>query len=129
MPHTTQATEVEVSEENAALTVGFGGLDGSGIPKEYILLQRSLDAREDVPGIRGVYIERDDQLYSTYGGIEAFQLHRDRVCISLGHPAAETLGVPAEVEVHFSVEPERFARIRAGLERIFTGCGCFTCHV
>ncbi len=122
------ANTVTVDEINDALVIGFAQLDHDGVPEEYVLLQRSLDGDEDEPGIDGVYIERDDQRLSGYGGITRFVLQRDQVLVELDEPTGLALGDQDawhQLTIRFQVEDMMFTMLRAGLGRLFVDCACF----
>jgi hypothetical protein len=120
------ATDVIVDDGDPGLTlVGFDS-EGPG-PRRYLMLQRSHEFNEqDVAmGMDHVYIERDSQEYSAYGGITRFELFRDRALISLEAATARKLGNEAEFEVRFELEDRRFEELRAGLAEVFKGFECF----
>jgi hypothetical protein len=99
-----------------------------GGSRRYLMLQRAHEfGEEDVAlGMDGVYIERDDQRYSAYGGITRLELHRDHALITLDSVTARKLGDDPEIEVRFDLEHRQFTELRAGLAEIFRGFGCFT---
>lgn len=115
---------VDVGDPDFIL-VGFDS-EGPG-PRRYLMLQRSyeFDERDTAMGMDRVYIERDSQGHSAYGGIARFDLHRDRALISLDAATARKLGEGAEFEVRFDLEERRFEELRAGLAEVFKGFDCF----
>ena len=125
---TREATTVTVDTVDDVLVVGFARLDLEGVPEEYLILQRSLDPDEDEPGIAGVYVERDDQGSSGYGGIVQFVLHRDQVLLELDEQIGRALGGAdawRRVTIRFAVDDSAFESLRSALVRVFADCGCF----
>jgi hypothetical protein len=119
-------TDVIVDDDDPGLIlVGFSS-EGLG-PRRYLMLQRSyeFDEQDVAPGMDRVYIERDSQGYSAYGGIKRFELFRDRALISLEAATARKLGNEAEFEIRFELEDRRFEELRAGLAGVFKGFECF----
>ena len=120
------ATDVVVDDGDPDfILVGFDS-EGPGL-RRYLMLQRSyeFDEQDVALGMDRVYIERDDQGYSAYGGITRFELHRDRALISLDAATARKLGNEAEFELRFDLEDRRFEEVRTGLAEVFKGFDCF----
>jgi hypothetical protein len=120
------ATRVAIDADDPAFVlVGFESEGGGS--RRYLMLQRSreFDARDVALGMDAVYIERDGQRYSSYGGITRFELRRDRALIRLDAVTAGKLGGEAEFEVRFGLGDEQFEGLRAGLAGIFRGFDCF----
>jgi Immunity protein 10 len=120
------ATDVIVDDGDPGfILVGFDS-QGPG-PRRYLMLQRSheFDEQDVALGMDHVYIERDSQGYSAYGGITRFELFRDRALISLEDATARKLGNEAEFEVRFALEDRRFEELRAGLAEVFKGFESF----
>lgn len=95
--------------------------------RHYLILQRSreFDQQDIELGLDAIYIERDDQRHSSFGGITRFELRRDRVRIRLDGVTAEKLGGEAEIEVRFGVDNDQFERLRAALAEVFHGYDTF----
>jgi hypothetical protein len=139
MQYTLEATDAGFDEENDALTVGFGGApDTDGYPTEYLMLQRSMDKREDEPGISGVYAEWCEQSMSCYGCIRSFDLYPQSARITFtdgaefylpegmrGADGGERL---TELFVTFTIESQEFRDLQEKLSFIFRGCDCYTVH-
>ena len=125
---TRTANAVTVDEIDDALVIGFAMLERNGVPAEYMTLQRSLDPDEDTPGIDGVYVERDDQRFSGYGGIVRFVLHRDRALVELDERIGRALGgqeLWGQATFRFQIDDFTFALLHEGLGRLFVDCSCF----
>jgi hypothetical protein len=61
--------------------------------EHYFIMDRSEDTPEKaVPDMENVYIERDDQLWGGYGGIERVLLDRERLTLRLGTRMATQMG-------------------------------------
>ena len=95
--------------------------------RQYLILQRSyeFDDQDIELGMNDVYIERDDQLWSAYGGILHFGLKRDRVAVKLGVETAARLGGESEYEIQFDVDDQQFSKLREGLNMVFKDFGCY----
>jgi hypothetical protein len=120
------ATDVVVDDGGPDfILVGFDS-EGSG-PRRYLMLQRSyeFDEQDVALGMDRVYIERDSQGYSAYGGVTRFERHRDRALISLDAATALRPGDEGEFGVRFDPEDRRFEESRAGLAEVFKGFDCF----
>jgi hypothetical protein len=120
------ATDVVVDNGDPDfILVGFES-EGSG-PHRYLMLQRSyeFDEQDIALGMDRVYIEKDSQGNSAYGGVTRFELHRDHALISLDTATARKLGDVVEFEVRFDLEDQRFEELRAGLTEVFKGFDCF----
>lgn len=83
----------------------FGFEQVTADSRQYVMLQRSyeFDEQDIELGMDNVYIERDDQLWSAYGGILQFALERKRVLVKLGAETAAKLGAESEYEILFDV--------------------------
>ena len=57
-----------------------------------LTLQRALDPQGDKPEIAGVYLERGDQAYASYGSIEGCTLLEEELTLTLDEYGAEALG-------------------------------------
>lgn len=129
VPMVIDATDVIVDDDDPSfILVGFES-EGSA-PRRYLMLQRSheFDEQDVAMGMDHVYIERDSQGCSAYGGITRFELFRDRALIILEAAAARKLGNETEFEVRFELEDRQFDELRAGLAEVFKGLKCFVDH-
>lgn len=88
-------------EDNGVIVVGFADDDFS--PREYLLLQRTLEPDEqDIElGHDLVHIELDNQRQSVYGGLELVQLSANEIRFEFNSEASLTLGV-SEIVIDFS---------------------------
>jgi hypothetical protein len=122
-----EATNVVVDDGDPGfILVGFDS-EGPGLCG-YLMLKRSheFDEQDVALGMDHVYIERDSQGYSAYGGIARFELRRDRAMISLDAATARKLGNEMEFDVRFNLGEKRFEELRAGLAKVFKGFKCFS---
>jgi hypothetical protein len=76
------ANYVSVDDMDDLWLVGFA--DEKFGTRDYLTLQRAYDDDEqDISlGMNTYYVERNDQRWSGYGGIQTFELFRDRVIIT-----------------------------------------------
>mgnify|MGYP001189983583 CR=1 FL=1 len=118
-----------VEEDGDALIVAFGALDTNGEPITHVLLSRNLDPKEDWAGINGVYVQRDSDANSVWGGISSFELHVDRVRIR-SNPATATAVFDGsdDVTIGLDVDPDELDDAHEALERLFHNCNCYIPH-
>jgi len=115
------------SDENFIL-VGFAD-EQDGRYREALHFQRSyeFDEQDLALGMDQVYVERNDQSQSAYGGIEQIELHPDRVRMVVNGQTAQRLG-DSEFEIGLSLAPEQFVRLRQALQVVFEGLGSLVEH-
>jgi hypothetical protein len=103
--------------------VGFA--DEKFDTRQYLMLQRSFeDDEQDIRlGQNTYHVERNDQAWSCYGGIERFELHRDRVSVTFTERGAARLAAPA-MEICFQIDDRQFSELRKRLGFIFEGTEC-----
>lgn len=116
---------VSVNYEDDYLLVGFA--DDKFDTKEYLMLQRAykFDEQDVRLGMDDVYIERNGQGWSTYGGILKFELDCDRVSVLLDENSSNKMSNERQIEVTFSLPPKRLRELRKGLAQVFEGRKCF----
>ena len=136
MRYTYTATDIGCENEEDFLAVGFAGVpDNMGHPTASLLLMRSTD-EEDIPGIKGVYIEWNDQINSEYGCIESAQLSRHSFFVRLTEDVHFILDLRkednndnnrlTELLVEFNLNDEVFQELSSTLsDVIFYNCDCF----
>jgi hypothetical protein len=84
--------------------------DESG--EHYFIMDRSEESPEEtVPDMDNVYIERDDQCWGGYGGIERVVLARDGLTVHLGERMATRMGGHAVIRVTFEVSDAVFRQL------------------
>jgi hypothetical protein len=140
MNYSYEATNIGYDDSESAFTVGFGGLpDEDNYPTISLLLQRSTDDAEDVPGVEGVYVEWCDQSNSCYGCIEDFQLERNSARIKFAEAANLLVDLNqdekkdnrlSKLVVTFDIDEATYQKLKDSLSRIiFRDCRCFTAVV
>ncbi|MEM7244678.1 MAG: Imm10 family immunity protein [Acidobacteriota bacterium] len=112
------AREVTIDEIDGVLVIGFAAEN-----EEYLLLQRSLEPSEqDVAlGHDAVYIERNSQLRSAYGGIVRVVLSSRAVVLELSEETAEAIGSEGVFRVDLDLESQRLEVLRESLDRLHGG--------
>jgi hypothetical protein len=115
----------EVDANEAAVTVGFARDPNDEHSLDGLLLQRGKDARDDVPGIEGVYVEIPIQRYAAYGGITEALLRRDSFVLRFDEASTRQMGGLQQILVHFDLPDAEFSSIRDAMRFVFTGCTCF----
>jgi hypothetical protein len=90
------------------------------------MFQRSyeFDERDIALGMNNVYLERNGQGSSAYGGIRRLELKRDRALLQVEGETAKRVG-EEELQIHFRLDDEEFAQLRRGLRLVFDGFDCF----
>jgi hypothetical protein len=119
------ASCISIDDTADCLQIGFA--DREHNTQDYLLLQRAheIDEQDKRLGFDGVYIERNDQSFSMYGGIARFELLEDRVRILLDEKGARIMGGLREMEITLAADIERRATLRAALRRCFEGRACY----
>jgi hypothetical protein len=90
--------------------------------KHYFVMMRSEESPEEaVPDMQNVYIERDDQCWGGYGGIERIVLERDSLAVHLAPRMATRMGQHDEIHVSFTINDADFHELRHVLHLIMRG--------
>jgi Immunity protein 10 len=100
--------------------VGFA--DDKFKTRDYLTLQRGFeDDEQDVAlGMDTYHVERNDQKWSGYGEIAAFELKRDRVKVRFSAKGAARMGA-TEIEVSFQIDDDEYSELKDRLGKIFEG--------
>ena len=93
--------------------------DDSG--KQYFIIDRSEQSNEAVHDMDDVYIERDDQRWGGYGGIERVVLERDRLTLQFDPRMATRMGEHDSIRITFAVSDDDFGNMRYVLGCIMRG--------
>lgn len=102
----TENVEIEESEFEV-LIVGFY------TEENYLMIQQSLDIED-----ANYHIERDDQSFGGYGGVEQINLSRNSIEVELNKTGKENLECDA-VRVDFETDDETFELLTEKLKQIF----------
>lgn len=108
-----------VGSDELGVTVVTLAEDGHG--GEYLMFQRDSEEHGDA----SVYVERRGQGWATRGGVRRCELRRNHLALTVDENAASRLGHESEFAVAFDLPDERFLAIRARLQEVFHGLGCF----
>jgi hypothetical protein len=129
MTPTFHAACVSVENTDSYLQVGFA--DREFETAEYLMLQRAqkVDEQDKRLGLAGVYVERNDQAISMYGGIERFELLPGRVRVLFDEQGLKVMCGLRETEVTFDRSGEALVELRAALRRCFEGLDCYSENV
>ncbi|MBI3409882.1 MAG: hypothetical protein HY040_16205 [Planctomycetes bacterium] len=88
----------------------------------YLVVDRAENpASEAAPDMEDVYIERDDQMWGGYGGIERLILTRDALTLYLGPRMTRIMGSFSEIRVRFSLNDNQFQTLHVVLGHILHG--------
>src|SRR5690349_20550719 len=88
----------------------------------YLVVQRDEERRGEVlSDLENIYVERDDQRWGGYGGIERVQLDRGGMTLFLGERMAACMGGHSEMRVTFDVDTSRLREVKDVLSLIFRG--------
>ncbi len=103
------------------ILVGFA--DQQFALQDYLTLQRAhkFTEQDHRTGMAEVYIERNDQARSGYGGIEFFELLPDRVRIRFNDRGSQMMNGITQMEITFALNSTQLEALRAGLRACFTG--------
>ncbi len=125
MSRDLNAVCVSIEEDSDLWRVGFADAEFS--PGRYLFLQRgkSPQAEDIALGLDGYQVEVDDPANSCYGGIESFELYRDRAVVEFDDDARSVLGGEKVIVLDFTLRQHQFDQLRGCLARIFKGCECF----
>jgi len=123
MARAFHANCIAVEDMDELWLVGFA--DDEVNTRDYLTLQRAFeDDEQDVAlGMNTYHVERNDQKWSGYGGIAAFELKRDRVKITFTKEGAAKMGNVTELEITFRVEGDKYLKLKDCLGKIFAGAG------
>ncbi len=117
-----QATTIDLSTTNDIVMVGFVNME-TAVPN-YLVFQRPLD----IPNSH-YYLEVDNQLYSSYGGIKHLLLSRNKLHLELEEALLQrlnTFGLSLEyITVQFTCSAKQFRQLRQKLQQIFHGHACY----
>jgi hypothetical protein len=118
---------VAITDVDDFWLVGFA--DEEFDTKQYLMLQRSHedDAQDIALGMNTYHVERNDQGYSGYGGIERFDLYPDRVLVRFNDIGARNLETRV-MEISFKKDGRRFGKLQRRLKNIFSGTSCLLVH-
>ena len=90
--------------------------------EHYLIFDRSEDSPDEpIPGMANVYLERDDQGWGGYGGIESAMLGRSHLTFRLTSKMAKTMGGHDTIRVTFDVAAEQWDTIRSVASLIMKG--------
>jgi hypothetical protein len=96
--------------------------DDSADGQHYFVMSRSEDDPEQIlPDVENVYIERDDQCWGGYGGIESVVLERDSLTVRVTPRMARQMGKHDVLRITFTLTDSRFSELRTNIEHILRG--------
>ena len=121
MAPTFHATCICIEETDDCLQIGFA--DGEFETSKYLTLQRdhAFDEQDMRLGMAGVYVERDDQVNSMYGGIARCELLPGRLCVHFDDRGSKVMHGLREMEITFVASAEKISALSAALRRCFDG--------
>ncbi len=90
--------------------------------EHYFVMDRSEESRDEaVPDMQNVYIERDDQAWGGYGGIERVILERESLTLYLLPQMATRMGNHDQIRVTFVLDEADFRQLRHVLGLVMRG--------
>ena len=121
MRPTFHAAHVTVENMEDHILVGFA--DREFNTNCYLMFQRAYEFHEqdDHTGMAEVYVERDDQRWSGYGGMERCELLADRIRLTLDDRGAAAMEGIRLMEVSFDLTSHQLDVLRDGLRQCFSG--------
>ena len=112
--------------DDSCFLVGFADEEQS--PQQYLMLQRAfeddVDEQDVKLGLDTYHLEWRDQLYSLYGGIARFVLHRDRLECEFSAKGSAALDGVGHARIGFDLDEPEFRLLRQRLKDIFRGTDC-----
>lgn len=88
----------------------------------YFVMDRSEESPEDaLPDMDNVYIERDDQCWGGYGGIEQVVLDRGGLTLHLNQRMEDRMGGHDVIRISFDIPDQRFQTLEHILGLIMRG--------
>jgi|SRR5580658_2908855 hypothetical protein len=110
------------SEDNGE-TMTASLADSQFEASRYITFQRAYNPtkQDKLLGMEGVYIEVDDQIHSSYGGIEDVQLFAERLEVRLDEKAAKAMKLPPYFSIGLAHNLDGLSAFSEMLLRIMGG--------
>ena len=121
MSPTFHATCVSIEDTEVCLQVGFA--DREFETTKYLSLQRghAFDDQDRRLGIANVYVERNAQGSSMYGGIAHYELLPGRFRLLFDEKGAKVMHGLREMEITFVASSEEQSALSVALRRCFEG--------
>lgn len=116
---TASCVRVEDTDES----IGVWLADADPVESDYLALTRDLQPDEQSVrlSLDKVYLERNDQGFSGYGGIEQVSLHHNQLCLRLDDKGARFMGGLSFIKVIFDLDAHALHSLREGLAVCFHG--------
>jgi hypothetical protein len=129
MDRTFHATCVSIENTEFCLQVGFA--DREFDTTQYLMLQRAhaFDEQNRRLGSANVYVERDAQSNSMYGGVAYCEMLPGRFRLLLDEDGATVMQGLREMEITFVASSEKLSALSAALRRCFEGLSYFSENV
>jgi len=109
----------EFETDDVALRVGLAdGENGA----HYFIMQRDEEFIEEaLPHMENIYLERDDQWWGGYGGINQVNLNRTHLIIYLNSDMANQMGGYDTIKITFSLDDFHFKQLQNVLQKVMQG--------
>ena len=109
----------EFETDDVTLRIGFA--DGAN-SEHYFIMQRDEESiKEDLTHLGNIYIERDDQCWGGYGGINRVSLNRTHLIIYLNSDMANQIGGYDTIKIIFLLDNFHFKQLQNVLQKIMQG--------
>jgi hypothetical protein len=109
----------EFEADDVALRVGFADGENS---EHYLIMQRDEEfVEEPLTNMENIYLERDDQCWGGYGGINQVSLERTCLIIYLNSDMANQMGGYDTIKITFSLEDFHFKQLQNVLQKVMQG--------
>jgi hypothetical protein len=106
----------EFETDDVALRVGFADGENS---KHYFIMQREENSIEETfPDLENIYIERDDQCWGGYGGINQISFSRSSLIIYVNEEMANQMGGYDTIKITFSIDDLQFQQLQNVLQKV-----------
>jgi hypothetical protein len=112
------ADAISISSQDGIVIVGLA--DSTTEPRQYLILQRSLEAsqQDQELGQDTFYYEVSSQQMSGYGGIKTVTLMSTNLIIEFDSPDNRQI---QRVDVHFNISIDEWRNLLVGLRAVFDG--------
>lgn len=101
--------------------------DDEADPRDYLIFQSAYEfTQRDIRlGMNTVHLERNDQIWSGYGGLRLITLNRERLTLELDEHGAEFMDGTAFMRVDLDLSFTDYKKLCVGLRACFAGTPFF----
>jgi len=119
-------TAKEINAGRGPFTVFLAFLLEGVFKDELFTIDRAIDPQDDIIGINGIGMVRNEQEYSVNGGVINCVISRSRFFIEFDDVSARQLGGWKVLLIDFNADERQYSKIIESLLFIFNKCECLT---